>query len=122
MGENALTLLLDINEVSRQLVSMLDTSNNELTSSALDSTSPQQVQENHSQKLISLMVNRDQKIRELFSSHSQSELERYTDHIATMMSLDEQLRTKVDSNHSEAKSKILQLKKNKKAINIYQKY
>jgi len=32
------------------------------------------------------------------------------------------LRNKVDSKHSGAKSKILQLKKNKKAINIYQQY
>lgn len=120
MAENALTLLLNINEVSKQLLSLLDTSNDELTSTSANS--PQQVQENNSQKLISLMTTRDESIRLLFTSHSRSELAQYADHITTMMVLDEQLRNKVDSKHSGAKSKILQLKKNKKAINIYQQY
>ncbi|MBA6291803.1 hypothetical protein H4J58_15140 [Colwellia sp. MB3u-70] len=72
-------------------------------------------------KLLKLMKHREDKIYQLFEHFSPEELQLHLEQLQTMAALDSQLIEKVNRTQESAKSEILTLKKNKKAINLYQK-
>jgi uncharacterized protein with HEPN domain len=72
-------------------------------------------------KLLKLMKNREEKIYQLFEHFSPEELQLHLEQLQTMAALDSQLIEKVNRTQESAKSEILTLKKNRKAINLYQK-
>ena len=71
--------------------------------------------------LLKLMNNRDKLIHHMFEHHDNALLSRYSNELSLIDKLDKQLILKMASIQTSAKSKILQMKKNKKAINLYQK-
>jgi hypothetical protein len=141
----ALENLTDIIEVSKMLLKLLDTadiqgqSDNETDSeieggtergiesvgenkkSITESTSHDNSEQINTTKLLKLMKNREEKIYQLFEHFSPEELQLHLAKLQTMAALDSQLIEKVNRTQQSAKSEILTLKKNKKAINLYQK-
>jgi len=71
--------------------------------------------------LLKLIAQREGKIHQLFEQFSRDELPAHREKLQIMATLDSQLVEKINRVQKSAKSKILKLKKNKKAINIYQK-
>jgi hypothetical protein len=141
----ALENLADIIEVSKLLLKHLDTadiqvqSENETDSevenkieseigsvrdnkkSIAESTSHDSSEQINTAKLLKLMKNREEKIYQLFEHFSPEELQLHLTQLQTIAALDSQLIEKVNRSQQSAKSEILTLKKNKKAINLYQK-
>lgn len=145
MALTALENLTDIIEVSKMLLKLLDTadiqgqSENEIESeiegrpeSEIDSikenkkliaesTSHDSSEQINTAKLLKLMKHREEKIYQLFEHFSPEELQLHLAQLQTIAALDSQLIEKVNRTQESAKSEILTLKKNKKAINLYQK-
>ncbi|MBA6295542.1 hypothetical protein [Colwellia sp. MB02u-9] len=145
MALTAIENLADIIEVSKLLLKHLDTadiqvqSENETNSrveseieggigsvrdnkkSIAESTSHDNSEQINTAKLLKLIKNREEKIYQLFEHFSPEELQLHLAQLQTMAALDSQLIEKVNRTQQSAKSEILTLKKNKKAINLYQK-
>ena len=145
MALTAIENLTDIIEVSKLLLKHLDTadiqvqSENETESgveseidggigsvrdnkkSIAESTSNDNSEQINTAKLLKLIKNREEKIYQLFEHFSPEELQLHLAELQTMAALDSQLIEKVNRTQQSAKSEILTLKKNKKAINLYQK-
>jgi hypothetical protein len=141
----AIENLADIIEVSKMLLKLLDTadiqgqSDNETDSeieggtergiesvgenkkSITESTSHDNSEQINTAKLLKLMKHREDKIYQLFEHFSPEELQLHLAQLQNMAALDSQLIEKVNRTQASAKSEILTLKKNKKAINLYQK-
>lgn len=124
MLETAIKSIEEIIDVSEMLLQLLDTS----AVAALASQASKNVdsslesdQEAIMAKLIALMAEREEKVYHLFEHFNQQELQAYSSQLQIMSTLDQQLVLKVNSAQKSAKSKILTLKKNKKAISHYQK-
>jgi len=145
----AIESLTDIIEVSKMLLKLLDTadiqgqSDNETDSeieggtergieggiesvgenkkSIAESASHDNSEQINTAKLLKLMKHREDKIYQLFEHFSPEELQLHLEQLQTMAALDSQLIEKVNRTQESAKSEILTLKKNKKAINLYQK-
>lgn len=122
MVATAIESLDRIIDVSTMLLQMLDASDIDV-----DASTPSKTQKNSENKtnvstLLALMAKREQQIHQLFENFSHDELQLHLSKLQTMLTLDSQLVEKVNHAQKSAKSKILQLKKNKKAINIYQKH
>jgi hypothetical protein len=141
----AIENLADIIEVSKMLLKLLDTANIQVQSenetdseveskieseigsvrdnkkSIAESTSHDSSEQINTAKLLKLMKNREEKIYQLFEHFSPEELQLHLTQLQTIAALDSQLIEKVNRSQQSAKSEILTLKKNKKAINLYQK-
>ncbi len=117
MADAALTALNEIIDASEMLIKLLD-------ASIVDGTdSPgarEQVQDTNN-KLLALMKKREQKIHFLFDEFNAEKLQIHLEKIQSMTILDKQLIDKVNNTQRNAKSNILTLKKNRKAIRTYQK-
>lgn len=117
MQYTAIACLDEINDVSTQLLMLLDTSE-------LAREQPKEEQTNQeakTKKLLTLMATRKEKIYYLFEHYSHQELQLHTEQLQKMATLDTLLIEKVSSSQKSSKSQIAVLQKNKKAINIYQK-
>ena len=139
MALTALENLTDIIEVSKMLLKLLDTADiqgqseteskieggiesvGENKKSIAESTSHDNSEQINTAKLLKLMKHREDKIYQLFEHFSPEELQLHLAQLQTMAALDSQLIEKVNRTQESAKSEILTLKKNKKAINLYQK-
>ncbi|MBA6326959.1 hypothetical protein H4J46_03195 [Colwellia sp. MB02u-6] len=86
-----------------------------------ESTSHDSSEQINTAKLLKLMKHREEKIYQLFEHFSPEELQLHLAQLQTIAALDSQLIEKVNRTQESAKSEILTLKKNKKAINLYQK-
>ena len=121
MALTAVETLDEIIDVSELLLKQLDASGiaDEKSTLALNSqegeASPETV------NLMSLIAQREKSIHHLFESFTAEELQLHALKLQTLASLDNQLVNKVNSTQRSAKSEILKLKKNRKAINSYQK-
>ena len=118
---NAKEYLDGIIDASNTLLKLLDASN--MTAEALPAASSDHAPENTdtAKELLKLMAKREQLIHQLFENFSPEELQIQRESIQTMALLDSQLVEKVNHSQQSAKAKILTLKKNRKAINLYQK-
>ncbi|MBA6340525.1 hypothetical protein H4J59_05890 [Colwellia sp. MB02u-10] len=145
MALTAIENLTDIIEVSKLLLKLLDTadiqgqSENKVESgtegriesgidsvgenkkSIAESTSHDNSEQINTAKLLKLIKHREDKIYQLFEHFSPEELQLHLAELQTMAALDSQLIEKVNRTQESAKSEILTLKKNRKAINLYQK-
>ena len=125
MALTALENLTDIIEVSKMLLKLLDTADiqgqSENKKSIAESASHDNSEQINTAKLLKLMKHREDKIYQLFEHFSPEELQLHLEQLQTMAALDSQLIEKVNRTQESAKSEILTLKKNKKAINLYQK-
>ncbi|MFT6918676.1 MAG: hypothetical protein ACJA2G_001295 [Cognaticolwellia sp.] len=125
MALTAIENLTDIIEVSKVLLKLLDTADiqdqSENKKSIAESASYDNGQQINTAKLLTLIKNREEKIYQLFERFSPEELRLHLAQLQTMATLDSQLIEKVNRTQQSAKSEILTLKKNKKAINLYQK-
>jgi hypothetical protein len=126
----AIESLTDIIEVSKVLLKLLDTADiqgqdiqgqSENKKSIAESASHDNGEQINTAKLLTLIKHREEKIYQLFEHFSPEELQLHLAQLQTMAALDSQLIEKVNRTQQSAKSEILTLKKNKKAINLYQK-
>lgn len=101
------------------LLKLLDKSKLEFDSS--NKKMPEQESDADTTEILALMAIREEKIHYIFDSFSQEQLLLHIEKLQLVASLDLQLVNKVNTSHTSAKSKILTLRKNKKAINSYQK-
>mgnify|MGYP000140273351 CR=1 FL=1 len=111
MATSAIEAINNIIDVSNTLLELLDTSNrhNDSESQANDTN------------LLTLMTEREQKIHALFESFTIDELQTHNEALQHVATLDKQLVDTINVAQKLSKSKILSLKKGRKAINIYQK-
>ncbi len=72
-------------------------------------------------ELIDMMAKRDRLIHQVFEQFSHDELKKHSSALTSIYSLDKMLVENINKSQKSAKSKIVAFKKNKKAINIYQK-
>lgn len=130
MALTAIESLTDIIEVSKVLLKLLDTADiqgqdiqgqSENKKSIAESASQDNGEQINTAKLLTLIKHREEKIYQLFECFSPEELQLHLAQLQTMAALDSQLIEKVNRTQQSAKSEILTLKKNKKAINLYQK-
>lgn len=125
MALTAIESLTDIIEVSKVLLKLLDTADiqgqSENKKSIAESASHDNGEQINTAKLLTLIKHREDKIYQLFECFSPEELQLHLTQLQTMAALDSQLIEKVNRTQQSAKSEILILKKNKKAINLYQK-
>jgi len=109
-----------VNEAESEIEGGID-SVGENKKSIAESTSHDNSEQINTAKLLKLMKNREEKIYQLFEHFSSEELQLHLAQLQTMAALDSQLIEKVNRTQQSAKSEILTLKKNRKAINLYQK-
>ena len=125
MALTAIESLTDIIEVSKVLLKLLDSADiqgqSENKKSIAESASHDNGEQINTAKLLTLIKHREEKIYQLFERFSPEELQLHLAQLQTMAALDSQLIEKVNRTQQSAKSEILILKKNKKAINLYQK-
>ena len=125
MALTAIESLTDIIEVSKVLLKLLDSADiqgqSENKKSIAESASHDNGEQINTAKLLTLIKHREDKIYQLFEHFSPEELQLHLAQLQTMAALDSQLIEKVNRTQQSAKSEILTLKKNKKAINLYQK-
>lgn len=117
VADAALTALNEIIDASEMLIKLLDASIVDGT----DTPSTSEQVQNTNNKLLALMKKREQKIHFLFDEFNTEKLQVHLEKIQSMTILDKQLIDKVNSTQRKAKSNILALKKNRKAIHTYQK-
>jgi len=121
----AIEVLDNVIDVSERLLKLLDASDVEREKTVDESVdeSVDQGDKNsaNTTKLLKLMVIREEKIHQLFEDFSSEELQMHQTKLQAMATLDNQLVEKVNRTQDLAKSKILTLKKNRKAIKLYQK-
>jgi hypothetical protein len=113
--------LIDIIDVSKTLLQRLDTSILESKQSIPEQLNQDSQNQVATKELLSLMAKREENIHQLFEYFSHDELQMHLQQLQTMALLDRQLIEKVNCVQKSAKSTILTLKKNKKAISLYQK-
>ncbi len=118
---NAVEILTDIIDVSKTLLQCLDTSSLESKQSIPEQLNQDSQKQVATTELLNLMAKREEKIHQLFENFSHDELQMHLQQLQTMALLDRQLIEKVNCVQKSAKSTILTLKKNKKAISLYQK-
>ncbi|MBA6389460.1 hypothetical protein H4J38_01560 [Colwellia sp. BRX10-3] len=118
---NAVETLDDIIGVSEMLLKLLVTSDIESTKSIPELYNQPDESPADTDKLWKLIAKREKKIHQLFENFSSEELQLHQVKLQTMAALDTQLVDKVNRTQKSAKSKILKLKQNKKAISLYQK-
>ncbi len=121
MKATALELLVDIIDTSETLLKLLDASSLSATESEEKTSNINSHYVDINKKLLSLTHKREQKIHLLFKNFNHQQLSVHADKVQIIAELDSQIVNKVNSSHKSAKFKILTLKKNKKAIGIYQK-
>lgn len=117
-----------INEVSRQLLSQLDSkvmhddTMNEKKSAikSLSSDSDENVLNNKG--LLNLVNERQHLITHLFNNYTQNQLGSELDLINEMVSLDKQLTSTSQKNKDVLSQQVIKLKKSNKVKNLYQKY
>ena len=121
MALTAIACLYKINDVSTMLLKLLDTS--DLAHEYLKEEQDTQEAENaaKTKNLLTLMATREEKIHHLFEHFSHQELQQHKEQLQKMATLDNLLIEKVNKSQNFAKSQIIKLKQNRKAINIYQK-
>ena len=123
MSITATEVLEHVIDASEMLLELLDTSDLELELSSPElSELPERVNKNSAstEKLLKLMMFREEKIHQLFN-FDRTELQTHQSKLQTIAKLDNQLVEKINQTQDIAKSEILTLKKNRKAINLYQK-
>ena len=113
--------LADINDVSTSLLKLLDTSDLAREQPEVVNVNQDTSSAGNTKELLKLMAIREEKIYQLFDKFSYDELQHYSAQLQTMATLDNLLIEKVNQSQKSAKSDIIKLKKNRKAINIYQK-
>jgi hypothetical protein len=113
--------LIDIIDVSKTLLQRLDTPILESKQSIPEQLNQDSQNQVATKELLSLMAKREENIHQLFEYFSHDELQMHLQQLQTMALLDRQLIEKVNCVQKSAKSTILTLKKNKKAISLYQK-
>jgi hypothetical protein len=113
--------LIDIIDVSKTLLQRLDTSSLESKQSIPEQLNQDSQNQVATKELLNLMAEREENIHQLFEYFSHDELQMHLQQLQTMALLDRQLIEKVNCVQKSAKSTILTLKKNKKAISLYQK-
>ena len=118
---NAVETLDDIIDVSEMLIKLLVTSDIESKKSIAELYNQADENPADTDKLLKLIAKREEKIHLLFENFSSEELQLHLVKLQTMAALDTQLVDKVNCTQKSAKSKILKLKQNKKAISLYQK-
>lgn len=124
MSITATEVLEHVIDASEMLLELLDTSDLELEFSSPElSELPERVNKNSAstEKLLKLMMFREEKIHQLFNDFDKKELQTHQSKLQTIAKLDNQLVEKINQTQDIAKSEILTLKKNRKAINLYQK-
>lgn len=119
MADAALEILTNIIDLSNMLLKLLDNSKLEFDSSQNDLA--KQESDADIKNVLAVMAVREEKIHHIFNSFSHEQLLSYKEELQLVARLDLQVVNKVNISHTSAKSKILTLKKNKKAINTYQK-
>ena len=121
MALTAIELIDNVIDVSEMLLKLLDASDMEREKPAADLAEQDDKSSANTTKLLKLMVIREDKIHQLFEDFSSEELQIHHAKLLAISALDNQLVEKVNRTQNSAKSKILTLKKNRKAINLYQK-
>ncbi|AWB56712.1 hypothetical protein [Colwellia sp. Arc7-D] len=121
MALKAVETLDQIIDVSEVLLKLLDTSNIEDENAKLALNNPADETPPETVNLLNLIAQREKSIYHLFESFTAEELQLHALKLQFLASLDTQLVNKVNSSQRSAKSEILKLKKNRKAINLYQK-
>ncbi|MFT6193513.1 MAG: hypothetical protein ACJASU_000409 [Cognaticolwellia sp.] len=121
MALTAKETLIDIIDVSKTLLQRLDTPILESKQSIPEQLNQDSQNQVATKELLSLMAKREENIHQLFEYFSHDELQMHLQQLQTMALLDRQLIEKVNCVQKSAKSTILTLKKNKKAISLYQK-
>ena len=121
MALTAKETLADIIDVSKALLQRLNTSSLESKQSIPEQLNQDSQKQVATTELLNLMAKREEKIHQLFENFSHDELQMHLQQLQTMALLDRQLIEKVNCVQKSAKSTILTLKKNKKAISLYQK-
>jgi len=127
-----------INEVSRQILSLLDVqiesfdlnTRNEISTdgviqetSLIENTSPDIEQDKITdKKLFSLLENRQSLITQLFEMYTQEQLSVELPLVNMMVDFDKQLIVKSQSNKQLLGVEMLKLQKSKKVKSLYQKY
>ena len=124
MSITAVEVIEHVIDASEMLLELLDTSDLELEFSSPElSELPERVNKSSAstEKLLKLMIFREEKIHQLFNDFDRTELQTHQSKLQTITKLDNQLVEKINQTQDIAKSEILTLKKNRKAINLYQK-
>lgn len=121
MALTAIEVIDNVIDVSEMLLKLLDASDMEREKPAADLADQDNKISANTKKLLKLMVVREEKIYQLFNDFSSEELQVNQIKLQAISTLDNQLVEKVNRTQNSAKSKILALKKNRKAINLYQK-
>ena len=121
MALTAIEILDNVIDVSELLLKLLDASDVEREKMVDESVDQGDKNSANTTKLLKLMVIREEKIHQLFEDFSSEELQMHQTKLQAMATLDNQLVEKVNRTQDLAKSKILTLKKNRKAIKLYQK-
>lgn len=121
MALTAIEVLDNVIDVSERLLKLLDASDVEREKTVDESVDQGDKNSANTTKLLKLMVIREEKIHQLFEDFSSEELQMHQTKLQAMATLDNQLVEKVNRTQDLAKSKILTLKKNRKAIKLYQK-
>jgi hypothetical protein len=120
--------LKDINEVSRQILSQLDLQQLNIESEANQKTIPVASPETadssqySDEKLLSLVIERNDRINQLFEKYSQEQLNNELPLINEMLSFDRQLTSQSQLNKSALSNRVLTLRKSNKVANLYKKY
>ncbi|ASP46581.1 hypothetical protein [Cognaticolwellia beringensis] len=121
MALSAIEIIDNVIDVSEMLLKLLDALNTERERQVAESAEQDDKSSANTTKLLKLMVIREDKIHQLFEGFSSEELQIHHTKLLAISALDNQLVEKVNRTQNSAKSKILTLKKNRKAINLYQK-
>tara|TARA_R110000744_G_scaffold209762_7_gene328750 strand:+ start:847 stop:1215 length:369 start_codon:yes stop_codon:yes gene_type:complete len=118
----AIEIIDNVIDVSERLLKLLDASDMERERPVSELADQDNKISANTTKLLKLMVIREEKIHQLFKDFSSEELQINQVKLQAISVLDIQLVEKVNRTQNSAKSKILALKKNRKAINLYQKF
>lgn len=122
MALTAIEIIDNVIDVSERLLKLLDASDMERERPVSELADQDNKISANTTKLLKLMVIREEKIHQLFKDFSSEELQINQVKLQAISVLDIQLVEKVNRTQNSAKSKILALKKNRKAINLYQKF
>lgn len=112
MSKDPKDCIQQVIDVSNELIASLDTRDFAVVK---DSTSTED------KELLFTMEKREKLIHQLFENFDAKTLELYASDLTRISILDKQLVIKISSAQKVTKSIVLQMKKNKKAINTYQK-
>ncbi len=128
MPSNVTSSLETINELSRLILSQLDVrienTERENSQQTLPDVSPETVDngQHTDEQLISLVTERDTLIKQLFKVYTQEQLGTELTLVNKMVSLNNQLTSKSQSNQQSLAVQVLKLRKSKQIKKMYQKY